>query len=172
MAWDFSDLLRLHAAVEAKCSAQAASGSTACRAGCRHCCRRIATLLPVEAAFLSAGHPDWIRLRRLPPAAALGSDLHPGEPLCGLLEAAGTCGAYPHRPLICRTHGFLLLSNEGIDHCPWNFEELEEVEEDLPFHLEDLNETLLRINLAFLARSWPGIWRELAHARVDFQESC
>lgn len=104
-------------------------------------------------------------------SVGLESILHPGEPLCGLLDDRGLCSAYPRRPVICRTHGFLLLSDEGLDHCPWNFEDLEEIEEDVPFRLDALHETLLRVNLAFLRRSFPDSWRELAEVRVRFQES-
>lgn len=101
--------------------------------------------------------------------SALRSLLHPDEPLCDRLAADGSCRIYPVRPLICRTHGFLHLSEEGLDHCPWNFVELEEVDEDLPFRLESLHGTLLRVNLAFLHRSYPKRWKELAQARIRFQ---
>lgn len=37
------------------------------------------------------------------------------------------------------------------------------------FRLENLHETLLRLNLAFLQRSYPSRWRELAGFRVEFQ---
>jgi len=178
----------------------------ACRKGCHHCCRQIATLLPVEFAFLvrdledpsvrpepvegpASGRIPLVSVLRqaqhersddrLPGSqdgsrsvsgGDLRSDLHPGEPLCGLLDAQGSCTAYVHRPLICRTHGYLLLSDEGIDHCPWNFEDLEEVDEDHPFRLENLHQTLLQVNLAFLRRSWPDRWRELAEVRIQFQD--
>ncbi len=99
----------------------------------------------------------------------LSSDLHPCEPLCGHLDAQGLCRIYAARPLICRTHGMLILSDDGLDHCPWNFQDLEEVDEDLPFRLENLHGTLLRLNLAFLRRSYPSRWRELAGIRVAFQ---
>jgi uncharacterized protein len=134
----------------------------ACRKGCHHCCRRIDTLLPVETAYLgttASRQGDH----------GLESELHPGEPLCGLLALDGSCGAYSLRPLICRTHGHLLLTREGIDHCPWNFQDLQEIDESALFNLENLHETLLRINLAFLRRAFPDRWRELAHVRVRFQ---
>lgn len=160
--WDFSQLRRLHEAIEAKAAAQEATGGLVCRAGCHHCCRRIPTLLPVEWAFLSeAGISGG--------ATALESDLHPQEPLCSGLDASGLCTIYPLRPVTCRTHGLLLLSREGIDHCPWNFQDLEEVDEDLPFRLESLTESLVRVNLAFLAVSYPGRRAELAGCRVEFQ---
>ena len=99
----------------------------------------------------------------------LSSDLHPDEALCDHLDARGLCRIYGARPLICRTHGMLILSEEGLDHCPWNFQDLEEVDESLVFRLENLHETLLRLNLSFLARSYPSKCRELAGVRVEFQ---
>ena len=45
-----------------------------------------------------------------PSSSGLESLLHPGELLCDRLAADGSCGIYPSRPLICRTHGFLHLS--------------------------------------------------------------
>jgi len=104
-----------------------------------------------------------------PSNSGLESLLHPGELLCDHLAGDGSCGIYASRPLICRTHGFLHLSDDGLDHCPWNFQELEEVDEDLPFRLESLHETLLRVNLAFLQRSYPTRWKELAEVRIRFQ---
>jgi Fe-S-cluster containining protein len=161
MPWDFTDLVRLHAAVGEKCSRQEALGGIQCRKGCYHCCRRIASLFPVEFAHLGGD-------REFPPGP-LESRLHPGEALCGHLAPDGSCGIYDRRPLICRTHGFLHLSEAGLDHCPWNFEDLDEVDEDLPFHLEDLHETLSRVNILFLRRSYPTRWKELAQVRIRFQ---
>jgi Fe-S-cluster containining protein len=119
----------------------------------------------------SAAHPS--RRADGPPQderqVELRSDFHPDEPLCGHLDAQGLCSIYAARPLICRTHGSLILSDEGLDHCPWNFQELEEVDEDMVFRLENLHETLLRLNLAFLQRSYPTRWRELSAIRVEFQ---
>ena len=189
--WDFTDLARLHSAVDEKCRAQEALGPMACRKGCHHCCRRIPTVLPVEYAFIARNQeePETVRpealegrtepvdsvrtsrrLRLLSTSGVeLRSLLHPGELLCGHLEGDGSCGIYGFRPLICRTHGFLHLSEEGLDHCPWNFQGLEEVDEDLPFRLESLSETLLRVNLSFLRKSYPRSWMELAQARIRFQ---
>jgi len=167
--WDFSGFEKLLAAVDGKCAKQEATlaEQIACKAGCHHCCRRIPTILPVEWA--------WIRVTgseasgQNPASRGLRSELNPGEELCGHLDAQGLCTIYAARPLICRTHGSLILSEEGLDHCPWNFQDLEEVDEDLVFRLENLHETLLRLNLAFLQRSYPSRWRELSAIRVEFQ---
>jgi Fe-S-cluster containining protein len=163
--WNFSDLERLHTAVGVKCARQEELGGVQCRKGCFHCCRRIPTLLPVEYAFLSESLLGMVGLGQ----AGLESELHPGEPLCGLLAGDGSCGIYGWRPLICRTHGFLHITEQGLDHCPWNFADLEEVDGDLPFQLEDLHETLLRVNVHFLRRSYPSVWTDLAQARIRFQ---
>lgn len=159
--WEFSDLERLHAAIQAKCALQEQLPGLACRKGCHHCCRRIPSLLPVEFAYLAHATANE--------DGGLRSELHPGEALCGLLDAQGACRFYDLRPVVCRTHGLLILSEAGLDHCPWNFQELEEIDESLPFSLESLHETSLRVNLSFLRRSYPDSWRDLAAVRVIFQ---
>ncbi|HQF53831.1 MAG TPA: YkgJ family cysteine cluster protein [Fibrobacteria bacterium] len=165
--WDFSGFRRLLDAVDGKCAAQERElgDQIACKPGCHHCCRRIPTILPIEWA--------WIRETAKAHDGSIGtdlrSDLHPGEALCGHLDAQGLCRIYSARPLICRTHGLLILSDDGLDHCPWNFQDLEEVDEGLPFRLENLHETLLRLNLAFLQAAHPSRWRELTGIRVAFQ---
>ncbi|MBK8801005.1 MAG: YkgJ family cysteine cluster protein [Fibrobacteres bacterium] len=161
-AWDFKDLERLHAAIGEKSALQEALPGLACRKGCHHCCRRIPSLLPVEFAYLSS-------IAASGGDSSLRSELHPGEALCGLLDDQGACRLYERRPVVCRTHGLLILSEAGLDHCPWNFQELEEIDESLPFSLESLHETSLRVNLAFLQRSYPDAWRSLAAVRVRFQ---
>lgn len=167
--WDFSGFEKLLAAVDGKCSRQesALAEQIACKAGCHHCCRRIPSVLPVEWAWIRAAGAD--ASGQNPASMGLRSDFHPDEPLCGHLDARGLCTIYTARPLICRTHGSLILSEDGLDHCPWNFQNLEEVDEEIVFRLENLHETLLRLNIAFLQRSYPSRWRELAGIRVEFQ---
>ena len=169
-AWDFSGFEKLLAAIESKCAKQASAlaEQIACKAGCHHCCRRIPSILPIEWAWIRAS--DLETGRQTPPVeGGLRSDLHPHEALCDHLDAKGYCSIYPARPLICRTHGMLILSEDGLDHCPWNFQELEEVDEDLVFHLENLHETLLRLNLAFVRKSYPRDFARLAAVRIRFQ---
>lgn len=117
----------------------------ACRAGCHHCCQAVPTILPVEWAYL--------RGRDRLPGAELRSDLHPGESLCQRLETDGRCAIYEVRPVVCRTQGHLFQLDDGdLDHCPWNFLTLEEIEDSDVFRLETLHTTLLRVNLDFLRR--------------------
>jgi Fe-S-cluster containining protein len=96
-----------------------------CRQGCCHCCRYNIVLSMAEAHAL-ARHlkREWPgeRIRELQartrqwhawdhsvriggPAARRGPgvDLTPDDPGCPLL-VNGTCGAYPVRPVVCRTH--------------------------------------------------------------------
>ena len=89
--------------------------------------------------------------------------------MCERLESAGTCAVYEHRPVVCRTHGHLLVAEDGeVDHCPWNFGTLEEIDPDETFRLEDLHGTLLRVNMDFVKRAWPDRFAELARLRVRF----
>lgn len=144
---DLSQYERLLAAIAAKTSRieSALPEQFACKAGCHHCCQAVPTILPVEWAYLR--HRD----RR--PRAALTSELHPGEALCDRLEPDGSCAIYAVRPVVCRTQGHLFQLESGeLDHCPWNFGTLEEVEEGDVFRLESLHSTLLQVNLDFLRR--------------------
>lgn len=114
---------------------------------------------------------EWAYLAQIDrrPGKGRPSEIHPGEPMCERLEADGTCAVYEHRPVVCRTHGHLLVTEEGgVDHCPLNFETLEEIDADDAFRLEDLHGTLLRVNMDFVKRSWPDRFAELARLRVRF----
>lgn len=160
---DLSTYRRLLEAVDAKAAAIEARSPEvfACRPGCHHCCRAVPTVLPVE----------WANLRehdRGGDGIALRSELHPGEVLCRRLEGDGRCAIYPVRPVVCRTHGHLLLSEDGLDACPWNWQGVEEVEEGDLFRLEDLHGSLVRVNLAFLRQAFPTRWRDLADVRIVF----
>lgn len=168
--WDFSGFEKLLAAVQTKSARQesALAGQIACKAGCHHCCRRIPSILPVEWAWIRASGQDFGHPKATD-KAKLRSELHPDEPLCDHLDGDGLCTIYPARPLICRTHGWLILSDAGLDHCPWNFQDLEEVDDDLVFRLENLHETLLHLNLAFLRKSYPSRYGKLATVRIEFQ---
>ncbi len=168
--WDFSGFEKLLAAVDDKCGRQerALAAQIACKPGCHHCCRRIPSILPIEWAWIKAAALDT-GLHRTLEEGGLRSDLHPDELLCGHLDECGLCSIYAARPLICRTHGMLILSEDGLDHCPWDFQELEEVDEDMVFRLENLHETLLRLNLAFLRKSYPLGFARLAAVRIQFQ---
>jgi hypothetical protein len=90
-----------------------------CRRGCDDCCRRHLTLFPVEAEALG-------RAAAALPAAgreALAEHLaawderyadDPEEAPCPLLRE-GACLLYEARPVLCRTHGFPLLTRPSGD---------------------------------------------------------
>jgi len=133
----------------------------ACKAGCYHCCLAVPTILPVEWAYLASFDRT--------PEGGQPSEIYPGQAMCRRLEADGRCAVYAHRPIVCRTHGHLLVIEDAPpDHCPWNFPTLEEAGEDEVFILEELHDTLLRVNMDFLRRNWPDQAREMAHLRVGF----
>jgi hypothetical protein len=122
----------------------------ACGKGCDDCCRHI-SLFPVEAFALTSaigelpgGVSGHIRDR----ARRASSDA------CPLLEN-GLCLLYAFRPIICRTHGFPLLScaagEKVIDYCPKNFMEITSLPADAVLNLDILNTTLAAINAVFIA---------------------
>jgi hypothetical protein len=72
-----------------------------CKPGCSQCCTAGLTLLPVEAAYIEAGHEKSLD----------GADGSPGRVSnahCPCLNAEGMCAIYDRRPLVCRTHGLPL----------------------------------------------------------------
>ena len=88
-----------------------------CAAGCAGCCLDDLTVFAVEAAVIRRHH-----------AAVL--DQAPG-PVggCAMLDGAGRCRVYAHRPYVCRTQGLPLrwetgdpAAPEGRDICPLNAE--------------------------------------------------
>jgi uncharacterized protein len=120
-----------------------------CRAGCTDCCTNL-TVLPVEF--------EAIR-RELAAVGGAAVKFDAAAP-CGFLTAEGLCAIYPQRPIICRTHGLpIAFADEDDGHnvsfCEQNFTTA--ADRDLDFgpdntlDLDDLNERLARINLAYLA---------------------
>jgi uncharacterized protein len=122
-----------------------------CREGCDDCCRHI-SVFPVEAFALALAIYDLpageaLRIRNRAHAAM-------GAVACPLLEN-GRCLLYKARPIICRTHGFPLLSERGggkvIDYCPKNFIGITSFPADAILNLELLNTTLAAINRVFIS---------------------
>lgn len=126
------------------------SEEIACRAGCSGCCRHL-TLFPVEAANLAeavaqlspeiqdilAGRIDW-----------------PEDSPCPLL-LDDCCLVYSARPVICRTHGFPLLTDvkgeKKVDFCEENFRGVTSLPGNRVIDLEALNRALIAINGKFEA---------------------
>ncbi|NOY43970.1 MAG: YkgJ family cysteine cluster protein [Deltaproteobacteria bacterium] len=146
-------LLSLHARIETFWDrvVRVLGDAVGCRPGCDACCGQVLSLRPVEAAYL------WEGARELPRAAreVVRRNLGTGTSGCPLLHA-GICLSYGHRPVVCRTHGLLLLRREGgravLHHCPENFQGLAGV--DVPGTL-----VLEEERLGLLADAVDGLYR-------------
>jgi len=123
-----------------------------CKKGCPgNCCQRHITVFPIEAfAFACA-------LLQLPPGKAdhiqrkaIKSDSF-GP--CPLLED-GACLMYDSRAIICRTHGYPILSeyrgHQSIGFCHRNFKNLPVISDDRIIELAPLNKSLAVLNRRFL----------------------
>jgi len=121
----------------------------ACREGCDDCCRHI-SIFPVEAESLAAAlrelpAEESSRIRKLARAAS--------SEACPLLDN-GRCLLYAARPIICRTHGFPILSAGPagvIDFCPKNFIGVASFPAAYILDIDLLNTTLAAINSVFTA---------------------
>jgi Fe-S-cluster containining protein len=84
------------------------------------------------------------RIRELATTATMGK--------CPLLDN-GRCLLYEARPIICRTHGFPLLTTLGgekiLDFCPRNFKGVSTFPSNAILDLDLLNATLAAINAVF-----------------------
>lgn len=133
--------------------------SISCRKGCDGCCRHI-TIFPVEAfalamALRNSPAAESARIRNMARAATAES--------CPLLDN-GICALYQARPIICRTHGFPMLSGpqgeEALDFCPNNFKGVASFSATAVLNLDLLNATLAAINKVFTAsrdeNKWPA----------------
>jgi hypothetical protein len=90
-----------------------------CRRGCDDCCRRHLTLFPLEAEALARAASALPATRREALARHLAAwdESHrdaPEEAPCPLLRE-GACLLYEARPVLCRTHGFPLLTRPSGD---------------------------------------------------------
>jgi len=143
--------------------------SLSCREGCGDCCRKF-TLFPVEAVAiscaldtLSAEESSYIRGRA---RFAANSEA------CPLLEN-GRCLLYSARPLICRTHGFpLITGGDGrrtIDFCPKNFMGVKSFPAAFLLDLDILNTTLAAINAVFLSSC--NLFQYQADERLNIAEA-
>lgn len=126
------------------------AGGMVCRKGCCDCCVNL-TVFPVEFFAIVEGMKK----------AGVSKPAFDAARACGYLDEQGACVIYPFRPMICRTQGLPLAfyddQQEGysVSFCPKNF--AEDDPEDLDFgpdntlNLDDLNDALFEIHLAYLA---------------------
>jgi Fe-S-cluster containining protein len=145
-----------------------------CAAGCDACCRLRRTAFPVEVAAIRAHVDDLppeeravLRARRDAP------DVRAGE-RCVFLGLDGRCAVYAVRPVVCRTHGPAIRTDDGLSYCALNFTALapEAVETALPadaiLNLELVNRMLVLIDAAY--RSEAGLPATVP-IRLDLSEA-
>lgn len=89
-----------------------------CHAGCADCCAVDLGVFEVEAARLTAALRS-LSAEILTPAAERARSGHH----CVLLDPdTRRCIVYAERPLICRTHGLAIRTEDGhVDWCPHNY---------------------------------------------------
>ena len=117
----------------------------ACHKGCACGCRNL-SIWPIEALSLSGALQDLpepvIAITRKRAAAVSFWD-------CPLL-LGGACSLYAFRPIICRTHGYPLLTHyqgqPSIGYCRHNFQNIPSIPADAVIDLDKINGTLRVIN--------------------------
>jgi len=156
----FENYRTLLARVSTRCGEIEAtlSGHMACRKGCSACCLNI-SLFPVEAVSLRLAFDALSEDQRASALvrAAESSDEGP----CPLLDEAGACLLYGHRPVICRTHGLPILFDDGkgnhrVDFCPENFQGLTSLSGDAMIDLDHMNRMLAAVNAMFCEELFGG----------------
>jgi hypothetical protein len=123
-----------------------------CKKGCPgNCCQRHITVFPIEAAAFARALPglsqelvSYIR-RKARQSTSFGP--------CPLLEN-GACLMYDTRAIICRTHGYPILSEyrgqRSVGFCHRNFKNLPVITEDRIIELAPLNNSLTALNRQFI----------------------
>lgn len=127
----------------------------ACRAGCDKCCHARFGVFEIEAvpirralAELEQRDPSLrTRIR-----AQADDPEHAGR--CALL-VDGRCSVYAQRPLICRSQGLPLLTEDRLDWCVLNFLH------EQPPRASILSLVALNAPLSALATAWAGDGRRV-----------
>jgi Fe-S-cluster containining protein len=121
------------------------SGHIVCHRGCDCGCRNL-SVFPIEALSLVKAIQDLpgetgAKIRQRAAAASFWD--------CPLLKDRA-CSMYAFRPVICRTHGFPLLTHykgqPSIGYCRKNFKDLFSIPEDARIDLDNINRTLRAMN--------------------------
>lgn len=124
-----------------------------CKKGCPgNCCQRHITVFAIEAAALARAllglSPELIN--HIQGKARESNCLGP----CPLLED-GACLMYASRAVICRTHGYPILSeyrgHRSIGFCHRNFKTLPGISDQPVIELAPLNKRLTALNRRFMA---------------------
>jgi Fe-S-cluster containining protein len=99
--------------------------------------------------YLSAVSLPGSKMLALRDGAGPGTRADGGPDRCPLL-LDDRCLLYDARPVICRTHGYPLLVEGRVDHCPKNFTSLRTIESNLILDLDAINTILAGVNIAFM----------------------
>ncbi len=90
-----------------------------CHTGCADCCVAGLTVTRVEASAIAgavAALPAEARQALAERARAVAA----GDP-CPALDGDHHCVIYPARPLVCRSHGAPIRTDQRLEVCPLNF---------------------------------------------------
>lgn len=138
------------------------SAKLECHKGCSKCCEVERTVFGLEAHIilehLQALTPHFKEELR---TALTASNRNPNH--CAFLKD-GACLIYPVRPLICRSHGLVHLSEHGPHHCELNFKA------GLPDRADWIDETRLTTLLALLQRQFTTDDGQGEEARVSLHQ--
>lgn len=123
--------------------------SLQCGPGCINCCQSF-SLLPMEASLILQ------QLRNTDQYIIKDLYLKAGqkEESCPLL-ANDLCTIYPHRPIICRTHGLPLgyvdpdQKTIEVSACTVNFSKEHPFEASDLFFMDKINATLQQLNIQY-----------------------
>ncbi len=123
-----------------------------CKKGCPgNCCQRHINVFPIEAAAFARSLLDLspAQASRIQHKARQATSFGP----CPLLED-GACLMYDSRAIICRTHGYPILSeyngHQSVGFCHRNFKNLPVISDDLVIDLAPLNKKLIALNRRFM----------------------
>jgi hypothetical protein len=150
----FRDYQQLVTEVDQRCAEirQRYGSHITCKKGCPgNCCQRHIAVFPIEAAAfgrtLLGLSPE--RINYIQRKAIESNSFGP----CPLLED-GACLMYDSRAIICRTHGYPILSEyrgqRSIGYCHRNFKNLPGISDELIIELAPLNERLTALNRRFM----------------------
>lgn len=112
-----------------------------CEVGCTACCEVDLTVFFVEARRIESAFKKLSEPVRREAAGRAARALQ-----CAMLDPqTSRCIVYDSRPLICRSHGLAVLTDDRIDHCQLNYVE-EKPEPEHIMTLERVNELLVLTN--------------------------
>lgn len=129
-------------------------GQIVCHEGCNCGCRNL-TVFPIEALSLvravqKLSKETGAKIRQRAATASFWD--------CPLLEDRA-CKLYAFRPVICRTHGFPLLTHykgqASIGYCRHNFQDMPSIPDDAVIDLDAINSTLRTLNATVAGKLAP-----------------